>query len=727
MSKILKNDLSQYNSDFQLRLVRAFMTEKTYFEDMYKIVNQNMFTDPNLRSYVGVLKDHFETYGYVPSFETMEILLRDKARSEIELDEYTALNDKIRTTTTEGVDEIKSIGMNFFKTQAWRKAARELLEIADSGSADAAEKCQRIANEVSIQGVHNDFGSTVFDNLGETLSDDYRTPIPTGIDKIDDTLEGGLGIGELGVIIGPTSFGKAQPLTSRVLTPSGMRRMGELMVGDKVIGADGLPHMITGVFPQGIRPIYKVSFSNGTSCECDIEHLWKVYDSSRNESAVITLGEIIERGILDKKGKPVFTVPLTEPVELDGLASLPEGFSIHDIATNIPSELMYSSIECRRQLLTLIMDEYGTLYSSGKAICASKNKFLMMDVAQLVRSLGGAAVYMPEEGYVEMAFNDYIRIFSSERKQKKMFYGIGNLANRIVSAEYVRDDDAKCIMIDSDDHLYITDGFNVTHNTSLTTAMASNAAEHGFKVLQIVFEDKVKQIQRKHIARLTNIEAKDLSKPANIDYVRSTLDEILAGEKGKAITENLRIVRFPSGEMTASDIKRYIVKISNSGFKPNLVIIDYFECIEPEKTLGNENEYNKEGRTMRKFEAMANELDIAIWVPTQGTKDSITTDIVTMDKSGGSVKKMQIAHIIMSIARPEDAIKNNKANVSILKNRAGKSGIHLVGVDFNNGTCRISTDNIEEIDSVFQERQKKMEEDRKVLNDFVRKHNLEKK
>ena len=45
--------------------------------------------------------------------------------------------------------------------------------------------------------------------------------------------------------------------------------------------------------------------------------------------------------------------------------------------------------------------------------------------------------------------------------------------------------------------------------TSLTTAMASYAAEHNFKVLQIVFEDRIKQIQRKHLGRITGIEAKD--------------------------------------------------------------------------------------------------------------------------------------------------------------------------------------------------------------------------
>ena len=57
---------------------------------------------------------------------------------------------------------------------------------------------------------------------------------------------------------------------------------------------------------------------------------------------------------------------------------------------------------------------------------------------------------------------------------------------------------------------------------------------------------------------------------------------------------------------------------------------------------------------MRKLESMAKELDIAMWIPTQGNKDSIMAEIVTVDKSGGSIKKGQIAQVIISIARTNE-------------------------------------------------------------------------
>lgn len=72
-------------------------------------------------------------------------------------------------------------------------------------------------------------------------------------------------------------LGKAQPLGSRLLTPSGWTRMRNIRVGDSVIGGDGLPTTVTGVFPQGKKTVYRVWFSDGSKTECCDDHLWAVW------------------------------------------------------------------------------------------------------------------------------------------------------------------------------------------------------------------------------------------------------------------------------------------------------------------------------------------------------------------------------------------------------------------------------------------------------------------
>ena len=450
MARGERKDLGYLGEDFQYKLVHTFMEDKEFFKEINNIVDQNMFTDSTLKMYVGLMKEYYEREEVVPSYTMMGIALNEKAHNPIEQEIYNETLKKIEGTSSEGVEYIRTLAGKFFKQQNIVKTANSILKIAGDGDTSKYEECVELLNQALNQGTKENFGNSVFDDIGETLSDDYRTAIPTGIGKVDEALEGGLGKGELGVIIGSSSFGK----------------------------------------------------------------------------------------------------------------------------------------------------------------------------------------------------------------------------------------------------------------TSMTTAMASHAATYkcpqnnfkGYKVLQIVFEDRIKQIQRKHLGRITGIEAKDLSKPGIIEQVREQLEKY---EDKDMLMNNLKIVRFPSGELTATNLQRYIKKLINNGFKPDLTIVDYFECLSHLGDGHNSNEYEKEGKTMRKLESMAGELDMALWIPTQGTKDSVNLELVTMDKAGGSFKKIQIAHIVMSIARTMEDIEANRATIALLKNRAGKSGKVFNNVEFNNGTCRISTDHVDEFDNMI--------------------------
>jgi phosphate starvation-inducible PhoH-like protein len=70
--------------------------------------------------------------------------------------------------------------------------------------------------------------------------------------------------------------GRAQPLTTNVLTPGGFRPIGDLRVGDLVVGSDGEPTPVLGVYPQGEKDVYRVAAQDGSSTLCCGEHLWTV-------------------------------------------------------------------------------------------------------------------------------------------------------------------------------------------------------------------------------------------------------------------------------------------------------------------------------------------------------------------------------------------------------------------------------------------------------------------
>ena len=94
-------------------------------------------------------------------------------------------------------------------------------------------------------------------------------------------------------------LGKAQRADQRILTPDGWIQIGDAAVGMSVYGSDGMPHLITGVYGQGIRRMMRVGFSDGTSVICDLEHLWAVRSQTQiyknRPGRVLTTQQIIDR------------------------------------------------------------------------------------------------------------------------------------------------------------------------------------------------------------------------------------------------------------------------------------------------------------------------------------------------------------------------------------------------------------------------------------------------
>lgn len=126
---------------------------------------------------------------------------------------------------------------------------------------------------------------------------------------------------EVTIVKGPSGSGKAQPLYSKIYTPSGPITMGEAKVGVEVCTPDGKSAFIDGVFPQGIKDYYRVHFSDKTFVDCCGEHLWKVFTINdrcsdyRHGTGRFTIAQTKEMvGSILKKGKKNYKLPVTKPV-----------------------------------------------------------------------------------------------------------------------------------------------------------------------------------------------------------------------------------------------------------------------------------------------------------------------------------------------------------------------------------------------------------------------------
>jgi len=247
--------------------------------------------------------------------------------------------------------------------------------------------------------------------------------------------------------------------------------------------------------------------------------------------------------------------------------------------------------------------------------------------------------------------------------------------------------------------------------TTLSTIIANSAKNQGKNVLQIFFEDNPKAIKRKHLVcwhnQIPGIQQIDLNE---VKYHKEKLIEL--GKQKKSEPGVILLKKFNSDGTTINKIKNYIRKLISQGFIPDLVILDYIDCVESAVYVDDNNV--SEGKIMRQFETMLTEFDIAGWVCVQGNRSAISSQVVQTDQAGGSIKRMQIGHVIISIAKSLSQKESNTANMAILKSRIGDDGIIFEDCVFNNKKLIIDTTSINSGTSFsqFKENKKVSEEDR---------------
>jgi hypothetical protein len=429
MGKINKDNLGYLGIDFQYRLIQQMIVDRKFGESIIDIIKPNYFEDTFLRISCGKIIDNYNQYAVVPDMNSLESILLESVNDDIDKKMFLDQLDRVKNADLNNGLRTQDTAMKFCKQQELKKSVREINEIIERGNLEEYEACAEILKKALEVGNAKDDGLDVFHDLEKVLADDFREPIPTGINGLDGYMDGGLAKGELGVILAPFGVGK----------------------------------------------------------------------------------------------------------------------------------------------------------------------------------------------------------------------------------------------------------------TTMVTKMANHAKNIGKNVIQIFFEDNPKVIQRKHLTCWSNLEP---GADITLNDLNINKDFILdVAEKRENQPGAIRLKKFPSDGTTIPHIKQYIKKQIAQGFIPDIVLVDYIDCIESTKNF--KDSWDAEGNVMRQFETMLAELDVAGWTAVQGNRSSIGAETVDSTMIGGSIKKGQIGHFIVSIAKTLEQKESGHANMAILKSRFGKDGIVFEDIIFDNGRIKI--------------------------------------
>ena len=176
------------------------------------------------------------------------------------------------------------------------REARQLLDEAETRILEIGESDGRSSESFAKM-------STVLAEVMSRLDELHKNPAAvtgkaTGYVDLDE-MTTGLQDGDLVIVAGRPSMGKAQALDAKVKTTGGWKEMGALQVGDALASVDGTPSIVTGVYPQGIRQVFRLTFSDGRTAEACAEHLWRVHFREWEAPRVLSTQKVAE--LLGKK------------------------------------------------------------------------------------------------------------------------------------------------------------------------------------------------------------------------------------------------------------------------------------------------------------------------------------------------------------------------------------------------------------------------------------------
>ena len=198
--------LVKYGQSYQSKVVASLITDVKFLEQVNEITKPTFFESQANQWIINSLLDYFNEYRAVPTMEVFKIKvgsIDDKGLKQTVVDQ---LKNVYLQVGSEDLPYVKKEYLTFCKNQKVKDALLKSVDLLKAGNYDKIIDTIMAASKV---GVESDLGLDYIENFESIMEHVKRDSSPTGWDVIDELMDGGLGPGELGVVMAPSGIGKS--------------------------------------------------------------------------------------------------------------------------------------------------------------------------------------------------------------------------------------------------------------------------------------------------------------------------------------------------------------------------------------------------------------------------------------------------------------------------------------------------------------------------------------
>ena len=208
-----KSTLQQFGKTFQCKIISSLLGDKKFLQTISDILEPSYFDSDANRFLSRTIRDYFFEYKTAPTLEVLKVKIDDLDNDILQVAVVENLKESWRYIESTDLPFIQEQTLEFCKNQVIKAAIMDSVDLLEVGKYD---EIKNLIDEAMKAGGDRELGHEYIDGIEERLANSARDTIKTGWETIDEIMDGGLGAGELGVVVAPAGIGKCVGASTEV-------------------------------------------------------------------------------------------------------------------------------------------------------------------------------------------------------------------------------------------------------------------------------------------------------------------------------------------------------------------------------------------------------------------------------------------------------------------------------------------------------------------------------
>jgi replicative DNA helicase len=200
-----EDTLQRYGTSFQSKVISALITDTKLMDSLSDIIFPKFFDSDASRWIVETILDYHKEYRRAPSLDVFKVELNKVDDVGLKKKVVEQLKVSYTQNDTSDLEYIKGEFSDFCRNQNLKEVIIQSVDLLKAGQYD---RIKDLVDKAMKVGVDADLGSDYVQTFIDRITDEKRDTVETGWDVLDEVMGGGLGPGELGVVVAPSGVGK---------------------------------------------------------------------------------------------------------------------------------------------------------------------------------------------------------------------------------------------------------------------------------------------------------------------------------------------------------------------------------------------------------------------------------------------------------------------------------------------------------------------------------------